>query len=279
MKDTIGPITDIENFIWWRLMKSLRLRPDDPTTTYGEISLSKYGHSRGGQGLRYPLDRMGDRLRLLGVALKTNIPPLQGLVVSRKGQPGEGFFNTHWKGSYKSFLAAVRKFSIANWLSFGESVGYRRVKHWPRAATRTHEYFGFDPGVEASGTRRMTVFTPRHNPIARKLRARCRKLGWLVLRAKQVRPDLLVEKRRKSALFEIKPSASFNELVMGIAQLIVYNDLLRADVSVLVAPAESNICPYFEALRQVAEAHNIEIQFYASARSITFPGLAGLLKR
>jgi hypothetical protein len=77
-----------------------------------------------------------------------------------------------------------------------------------------------------------------------------------------VRPDLFLNKGPRSRLFEFKPEASFNAVMMGIGQLICYAEHLKPQAKILVIPETVETADYFSGVQNVCRSHGIEIAFF-----------------
>ncbi len=120
-----------------------------------------------------------------------------------------------------------------------ECARIRTVADFEPAAARKART-GFNPGAKDPQERRSTRTQARHFDAATALKAATENLGWTVARrAMKVSPDLLVEKGKRSALFEVKPDGQLASFMTAIGELLTYSVDLRPDVRIVAARVPS----------------------------------------
>jgi hypothetical protein len=94
---------------------------------------------------------------------------------------------------------------------------------------------GYDPGRTAVGSRSGALVGAWHHPITAALRDAVPS-GFDVADPGAVRPDLFVTDGIQRVLFEVKPFAFSQDLMLAIGQLAVYGAVTRASKRILVCP-------------------------------------------
>lgn len=133
---------------------------------------------------------------------------------------------------------------------------------------------GFNPGAVLGGIRSEATFDAKHHPITTALKNAITKLGFKEDSCKIVRPDLLVEKNGKKILFEVKPFSSSHELILALGQLLVYNQVVKADKLYLVSDGMFGSTKFALLIRNFLPVHDIRyLSYYMNENGIYFTDL------
>ena len=94
---------------------------------------------------------------------------------------------------------------------------------------------GPDLGPKRGGYRGETTWQARQHPLAKKLVSFLGEEGWKTFSGGTWRPDILMMKRTKRLLIEVKPTASKHNVITAIGQIICYRSPLEGNRRCIIA--------------------------------------------